>query len=466
MYAKNTLISLLVATAVLSSVAVRAQTSSVNAFSPYTMYGIGELNTPGTLPMRSMGGVGVAMRNVGGINLLNPASYSIAPQKSFLFDFGVEGQNFYNAQSVLDTQSGDYASKHTAYNTFNFRDIALQIPLAKKVGLGLSLTPYSSVGYRMRYDHPYSDDDPVWGNVGSVQYDYQGEGDVTEVKLGVGWEPFKNFSVGVAAQYYWGDIDCDYVASASTITGSGSVSSISGKDNYSISSFKGQVGVQWVALLNEKRALAFGATYDFGGDLRPRVASTMTIGNMSNTVVRDETTDLKLVLPHQVAVGAYYQTAKWVLGADYVYQNWGGRNKGSVQTGVTGTGSNQHAYTVAYTNTSTIKLGAEFTPGRYDVRRFLKRCSYRAGFRYGRFNQTFDGHALGEWAVTAGVGVPVQFLSVSGINIGLEYGRRGYNVAERIGLVRQQYFKFALGFSLFGAGGENQDYWFLRPKYD
>ena len=461
MYAKNTLVSLLTVVAGLLSGTVAAQTSSVNAFSPYTMYGIGEMNTPGTLPMRSMGGVGVAMRSVGDINLLNPASYSISPQKSFLFDFGVEGQNFYNAQRSSGVE------KHTAYNTFNIRDIALRFPLTKRLGLGLSLTPYSSVGYRMRYDHPYDDQDPVWGNVGSVQYNYQGEGDVTEVKLGIGWELFKNFSVGAAVQYYWGDIDRDYISTTASITGSeGDYSSIVGNDNYSISSFKGQVGIQWVALMTQKRALTFGAAFDFGGDLRPRVTSTLTIDNFTSTVVRDDRSTLKLVLPHQFSVGVYYQTSKWSLGADYVYQNWGGRNKGVVHTGVTGTGDDRHSYEVAYTNTSTIKLGAEFTPGRYDVRRFLNRWSYRAGFRYGGFQQTFDGHALNEWAVTAGVGVPVQFLAVSGINVGVEYGRRGYNLSKSLGLVRQQYFKFAVGFTLFGAGGENKDYWFLRPKYD
>ncbi len=466
MYAKNILVRLAVAVAVCLPAAAGAQTSSVNAFSPYTMYGIGELNTPGTLPMRSMGGVGVAVRKVGDINLLNPASYSIAPQKSFLFDFGVEGQNFYNSQFVSDETNG-LSEKHTAYNTFNIRDIALQFPLAKKLGLGFSLTPYSSVGYRMRYDHPFSDDDPVWGNVGSVQYNYQGEGDVTEVKLGIGWELFKNFSIGVAVQYYWGDIDRDYVSTTASITGTeNAYSSIVGNDSYSVSSFKGQLGVQWVALLNQKRALTFGATFDFGGDLRPRVESSITIDNITSTVVRSDANTLKLVLPHQLALGVYYQTSKWALGADYVYQNWGGRNKGSVQTGLSGTGADRHSYKVAYTNTSTVKLGVEYTPGRYDVRHFLSRCSYRAGFRYGSFNQTFDGHRLGEWAVTAGIGVPVQFLSVSGINIGFEYGRRGYDLSKSLGLVRQQYFKFAVGFTLFGAGGENKDYWFLRPKYD
>mgnify|MGYP000107978196 CR=1 FL=1 len=61
MQVKNTLIKLVVAAAVMLPYAVSAQTSSINAFSPYTMYGIGEINTPGTTQMRSMGGVRVAM---------------------------------------------------------------------------------------------------------------------------------------------------------------------------------------------------------------------------------------------------------------------------------------------------------------------------------------------------------------------------------------------------------------------
>ena len=62
------------------------------------MYGLGELRTPGTLQTRSMGGVGVGMRNAAAVNLLNPAAYSAVRPKSFLFDFGLEGQCFYNSQ--------------------------------------------------------------------------------------------------------------------------------------------------------------------------------------------------------------------------------------------------------------------------------------------------------------------------------------------------------------------------------
>ena len=458
MQVKNTLIKLVVAAAAMFPFAVSAQTSSINAFSPYTMYGIGEQNTPGTLSMRSMGGAGVAMRSPGTLNLLNPAAYSAAQQKTFLFNFGLEGQNYYNSQKV----AGE--SKNTAYNTFNFHDIAFQMPLARKLGLGFSLTPYSSVGYRTKYYHEYDPTDPVYGNVGNVQYNYQGEGDVTEVKLGIGWEVFKNFSIGVAAQYYWGDIDRTFVMTPTAITGEGNFTSTVGADNYSISSVKGQVGVQWRAIQNQKRLLTFGAAYDFGGDLNPEVTKRLYIGDLYNTIVKGDTTHLKLVLPSQLAVGVTYETPKLIISADYVYQNWGGRNKGYEMTGVSG--KDKTSYKVEYTNTSTFKVGVEYTPSRYDVRSFLKRWSYRAGFRYGYHNQTFNGDRLAQYAVTAGFGIPVKLWAISSIDVGVEYGRRGYNVAERVGLVRQQYFKFAVGFTLFAGAQENGEYWFSRPKYD
>ena len=436
-----------------------AQTSSINAFSPGTMYGIGELNTQGTLPTRSMGGVGVAMRNSGMMNLLNPASYSVAPQKSFLFNFGVEGQNYYNAQTA------EGVAKRTAYNTFNFHDIAFQVPVTKKLGLGFSLTPYSSVGYRVKYNQTYGgmEDDPIWGNVGRIQYQYQGEGDVTEVKLGLGWEVVKNLSVGLAVQYYWGDIDRTFVMTPQAITGDGSFASTVGTDNYNVSSFKGQVGVQWNAIVDRKRLLTVGATYDFGGDLNPTVTKSIYVGDLYNTTVKGDTTRMALVLPRQLAVGVFYQTSKWAVGADYVYQDWGGRNGGVEHTGVSG--SDMNSFEVAYTDTHTVKLGVEFTPNRYDIRRFLKRWAYRAGFRYGTYHQTFGGQRLDQMAVTLGVGIPVKYRAFSSIDIGVEYGMRGFNVAERLGLVRQQYIKFAIGFTLF-AGAENNEYWFLRPKYD
>ena len=204
--------------------------------------------------------------------------------------------------------------------------------------MGFSLAPYSSVGYRTQYYREYRPNDPVWGNIGPMQYTYQGEGDLSEVKLGVGWEPFKNFSVGIAAQYYWGRIDRTYVAVPAAVVGDGNFNSIVGTGSYSISQFKGQVGLQWNAIFSPRRALTFGATFDFGGDLRPRSEERIYTSDSSSTPVKGDTTNLKLVLPRQLAVGAYYQTSRWAVGLDYVYQNWGGRNKGIARTAVANSG--------------------------------------------------------------------------------------------------------------------------------
>ena len=452
MQVKNTLIKLVVIAAVMIPYASAAQTSSINAFSPYTMYGIGEQNTPGTLPMRSMGGVGVAMRSSGVVNLLNPAAFSAAPQKSFLFNFGLEGQNYYNSQKV------DGMSKSTAYNTFNFHDIAFQLPLAKKLGLGFSLTPYSSVGYRTKYTHDYDPSDPVWGNVGRAQYVYQGEGDVTEVKLGIGWEVVKRVSIGVAAQYYWGDIERTYQTVVSNnIVNGGSVNTVTGTDSYGISRIKMQLGLQADLIQSERQVLTLGATYDMGGNLRPSVNQTVVNGDIYGTVVRGDTTRMALKLPVQLGVGLYYQNAKIAAGVDYIYQNWENNESPKSVPG---------AVNVAYKNTNTVKLGFEYTPNRMDIRNYLKRWSYRVGFRYGTYYQTFEGKTLSQYAVTAGFGMPVRFLGRSSIDFGVEFGQRGNDSPLRIdnrqiGLVRQRYVKFSLGLTLFG-----EDSWFVRYKYD
>ncbi len=442
---------------VLVTTTLAAQTSSINAFSPYTMYGIGEINTPGTLQMRTMGGAGVATRQAGAINLLNPAGFSLVSRKSFMLDFGLEGQNYYNYQTMAGSE------KKSAYNSFNIREFAFLMPLHKGLGLGFSVTPYSSVGYRMNYDHTYDPNDPIWGNVGRVNYGYQGDGDLTEVKIGVGYELFKNFSIGVAAQYYWGYIDRTFSMVPVTITGGGSHGSVVGESEYAISRIKAQVGVQWNVVQTQKRQLTLGAAFDFGGDLNPEVTTDIYTEDLYNTTVKGDETHLELRLPRQLTFGASYQTSKWLISADYVYQQWADNSR----VEMTGTdGASGLSMEVKYVDTHTLKAGVEFTPSRYDVRRFWNRWSYRAGLRVGQHNQSFNGEKLNEMAATLGLRIPFKFMGVSSVDLGVEYGRRGYNVAERIGLVRQQYVKFAIGFTLFASATENHEYWFMRPKYD
>lgn len=117
-------------------VASAQDNSSINAFSPYSFFGLGDFTTQGTANLRAMGGAGVAYREATTINYMNPASFSSIRRKSALFNVGLEGQNFYLKSS----------GKKSSFNTFNVRDVAFAIPLAEKLGMGISVTPLSSVG--------------------------------------------------------------------------------------------------------------------------------------------------------------------------------------------------------------------------------------------------------------------------------------------------------------------------------
>ena len=454
---KKIFFNTIIALALLLPMGAAAQNlaSSVNTYSPYSMYGMGELAVKGNTIQRALGGVGVAMWSNTMANALNPAAFAITPQQAFLFNFGLEGGHFRNKQTKYGATN---RTVETAYNSINIHDIAFQMPLAKGLGLGFSLTPYSHVGYNMYNDDTSSD---IVGTVGNVRYNYMGDGDVTEVKAGIGWMPFSGFSIGVAAIYYWGNIERSYSASPQVITGSGEFSTTTGVDTYDVSRFKAQVGMMWNLIYKDTRIWTIGATYDLGGALEPGLVKYVYVDNLLASVVREENDSaLPLRLPHQLTVGTFYQTMKFRLGVDYVYQNWGSENSDYLESG-------GHGVHVAYTDTHTIKAGLEFVPRASDVGNYFNRIAYRIGARVGDYYQTFGGSRVAQYAVTAGLGLPIRLFGRSAINVGFEYGiRRLENSTIPVGnttagMVKQQYYKFSLGFSLFG-----EDRWFVRYKYD
>ncbi len=420
---------------------------SINTYSPYSMYGLGEIATPGTLSTRSMGGVGVALRTPTEVNLLNPAAYSSTFNRTVLFSYGAEASNYFNAQKV------DGASVSNSYATGNIHDIAIQMPLADKMGMAISITPYSSSGYVISTMENFTD-------IGLISYVYEGGGDVTEVKFGVGWEPIRNLSFGIAARYYWGTIDRSFTVTPYVVTGNDVYYSALGESSYIVSSIKAQLGMQWSAIRTSQRSLTFGATYDFGGDISPRYEHYVVgSGSLLSIVAESIEEEIELVTPSQLTAGVTYQDHKWVLGADYTYQDWLSGNADFVEYTAEGVA-------VAYNDFSTLKVGAQYTPNRNDVRNYLRRVSYRGGLRYGGYQQTFDGVEIEQYAVTAGLSFPLKRGSFSKIDVGAEYGSRGSSsiavgVDSSTGLIRQNYFKIALGFTFLG-----EDYWFQRPKFD
>lgn len=451
--------------AMLAPYSLSAQTSSVNAYSPYSMYGPGELLTPGNVQMRSMGGIGIGLRSVGQVNAQNPAAASMIPRKSFLFDVGFDGTHYRNSQAKFNADGSFNKTAKTVYNTANIHNIAIALPLAKSVGLNLVVAPYSSVGYKIKNIDQQEDN---WADIGRVMYMHSGDGDITEVKLSVGWAITRHISIGVAAKYFWGYLERNYSTEfTNVVTGSGSYASAVGVDRYVVNNFKMQAGAQISFISNEHRLLTLGLTYDLGGKLNPKEQNYVYANSMVNTInpypIRDRIEALELRVPHEFGAGLYYADRMITWGLDYKYSTWGSANENYSESMA------NREDVVAYSDTHTIKAGFEITPRRTDVRNYLNRMSYRIGARVGNYYQTFAGERVNQLAVTAGVGFPVKIWGTSSFNLGFEYGRYSSPAAVKIsgakvGLVTQNYYKIFIGFSLFSA--DTSDHWFVRQKYN
>lgn len=412
-----------------------AQDGSLNTYSPYTFYGIGDIHNEGIAVTRAMGGASLGFRNYIYVNTLNPASYSSVGTNSFLSNFDMEGRNYYART----------ADAKTSYNTFNVRDIAMSFPLGKGIGMGISVTPYSSVGYDVNF---YDKSPDVLGGIGQMFYSYTGAGDVTQFKAGLGWEVFKNFSLGADVIYYHGKIARTYTAQPTTITGSGTYYALSGTTNEYVNSFFGTLGMQWTAIAETNTVMTIGATYKFGGRMGNEIVNTLPLNGMllpGENVIDEEYTST-LSMPAVYGVGFFLHRPKYSIGADYEFADWGKRNEADVTD------------RLSFRNTSTVRLGGQYTPNPGDIRNAFNRFTYRAGMRWSQNYIVLNDQPIQDVALTFGVGIPLRMTGLSNVNLGFEVGQRG---TTKAGLSKENYLKFTIGFSLFG-----EDYWFMKMKYD
>lgn len=462
----NRLLILIVSGAVLGAAilplnSAKAQESSVNTFSPYTMYGVGNENFTGSTHLAGMAGTGIAWKNGGfdtdaeiRVNTLNPASLGgLAGGRSFILDVGLSGTGTYLRQN-----NGSGGTVNTSYNTFNVNHITVAFPLARKLGMAVNVSPYSQIGYRIRRD-----DMSHLADLGMVRYLYYGEGDMAEMKAQLGWDIAKWISVGAEFNYLWGDINRTYQATVYPYTGSGDYSQVSPTSgaiavtNERVSRIAGNFGVQFTPVNKRKTRLTIGATYRLGAPLNSKIVDYIPSNNIIGDIIRQDEYTSAQYIPQAIGVGVFFHRPKFAVGFDYVYQDWGRCNAYDQANGV------------GYVNTNTFKFGLQYTPNRRDVGvkagNFFNRITYRLGLRYNDYYMQFGGKKLNEKAITIGLDIPFGSMKVSNMSVGLEFGERG-----RLGLddrqrqlIRERYWKISVGVMLFG---RDHDYWFEKYKYN
>jgi len=408
---------------------------AVNGYSPYSLFGFGDLVRSGSTYNLSMGGIGLADRNVRYINMLNPAAVTAREQKSFMMDFGLENRNtLYHSEDL-----------RSASNTFNMHHIVASLPIAQHSAFKLGVMPYSTVAYDF---NTVESSDRILTDVGDIKYVRSGNGGVYKAFLGAGVTLWNRLSLGADLQYYFGKINRGSTATFQTDISYRTI--LSGWD-YNISCFGGKAGIQYTQPLSNALSAVVGLTYDFPTRLRGH-ETRYAMGESSSstdTVVFDKKSLSEYNIPAEIGAGVSFRYAdRWMVGFDYSRQDWSGITFGGYPGVAFETGVAQN-----------FRAGFEITPNRYDVRpgffHALRRLTYRAGVYRELSYLTLGGSQVSATGVTLGMGIPV-FRYYNSINLGVEFGQRG---TLDNNLIRERYFLFTVSFNL-------HDIWFIKPLYN
>ncbi len=419
-------------------VCASAQDGTYGAYSPYSIYGIGDISKEGTSYNKSMGGTGIATRNRRVINYLNPAAITARDTLSFMADFGLVQKNTYYRQ-------GDMRS---ANNTFNIYNLVMSFPIYRSSAFMVGITPYSDVGY----DFSSVETDPgIIGNTGNITYDSYGTGSVYQAFIGAGVTFWKRLSVGAEVIYYFGNLDkvtnMNYSNSSYRSLNSGSELNVRG--------VTGKFGLQYEHRFDNDLSLTVGATYRMGNKMRG-LATNFRYANQSNVTDSlrysvDTLAARKIRFGDELGLGISIKKGeRWSAEFNYIRSDWKKSGFDNVD-GFAVSGDSKFSATVS----QSFRAGFEITPNRNDIRYYLKTCSYRIGAYYDQSYYKLDGNNVNSMGITLGVTLPV-FKWYNGISLGVDLGQKA---SMKNNMIRERYAMFVIGFNI-------HDIWFRKVQYE
>lgn len=429
---------LLLSVFLIISVCVSAQDGTYGAYSPYSIYGIGDISQEGSAFNKSMGGVGLATRNRRFINYLNPAAVTARDSLSFMADFGL-------AQSNKIYRQGDLRSAHNTFNIYNF---VMSFPIYRSSAFMVGITPFSDVGYNFS---SIETDPNIIGQTGNITYDSYGTGSVYQVFAGAGVTFWKRLSIGAEAIYYFGNIDkvtnMDYSNT--------SYRSVNSGNDLMVRGTTGKFGLQYEQKLGGDVSMIIGATYRMSTSLKGTSLSYRYANQDSVTdTLRYQENDLRksgLKFADELGVGISIKGGeKWSAEFNYLRSDW--RNSGF--DSASGFSVKSDTETFSSTVSQSFRAGFEIVPNRNDIRYYFRKCAYRAGVYYDQSYYKLNGNSVNSMGITLGVTLPV-FRLYNGLTLGVDLGQRA---STRNNMIRERYATFVVGFNI-------HDIWFQKVQY-
>ena len=313
--------------------------------SPYTRYGFGQLSPMSVGANKGIGGTGIGLQNNSQINLLNPASYAAVDTLTFLMDIGA---------SLHNTNFAESGIKMNARNT-TFDYLAMQYRLRPGLGMTIGIMPFSNIGYNFSNTQIIRDDED--GEISTTNR-YYGDGGLRQIIVGLGWRPFKGFSIGANVSYLYGEV-YHYVYNQYNES---SISTRTKQYLADISTYKTDFGAQYQTSFGKNR-ITLGATYQLGHTIDNDVYIIDMISTGSTITSSDTLRSTPMSIPSGYGAGfSYTYDQRLTFAADYSVQKYSASKFFGMK------GADYHR----------ASLGVEYIP-ELITRKLFRRARYRAG---------------------------------------------------------------------------------------
>ncbi|MFW6351767.1 MAG: hypothetical protein ACOC2E_05235 [Bacteroidota bacterium] len=423
MYRNNRFHLLLLAALLVST----ATFSQKRTYSPFSRYGLGELNTTGYGQNAAMGNTGIGLKSDNHLNILNPASYSGIDTMSFFFEAGISGFS-----QKFSSEEG----KET-YNNIDFTYFAMGFPISRKIHTSFGLRPFSNSGYKFEF----SDDTNLNKAIGT--------GNLTSAYGGLSFKPSDNFSLGIHGSFLFGNIQHTTFIE---FPDDEEAYKYGVQSELHASDFFFDLGAQYTQPISPDESLTVGLTFRPNTAIKGDFQRTVAKGNnyaddgrlFGSNYVIPEASDTSNIsgfdMAQSLGVGlSYRKNDQLLLAADFVTSKWGDVTfpDGHTQT----------------TNSMQMSAGAEYTPDSRSEN-YLSRMKYRGGVKFGEEYIQIGNDKINNFGITFGIGLPYN-RSKTSVNLVFEYGNR--KPTGNLDMT-ETYGKFTLNFTF-------HEFWFNKWKF-
>ena len=428
--------------------------------SPYSRFGIGLTDIGFNPRYTAMGNASIALPDLTGVNLSNPASFALFSETTF------QGSVFAKSSQLLSSSGQtDYLGGQVGEIAFGFKRAG------SKWGFAMGITPESIVGYQ--FSNAQAINDSL-----NADYKYSGEGGINKVQMGFArtfllysdstHARTHTLSIGSNINFRFGSIlQVDRILFDNTSIYN---SKITNRKSFSDANFT--LGVHYSLPLHQRKAAGkvtrstwfhFAGTYELENTVNPSVQdirqSTRSVSGVELAVltVLDTTyTNLSFVIPQRLQFGAaitheFDKSGTLSLSASFRQQDWTSTENSNALIQV----SNQ-----SFHNSKSFGLGLEYIPNANGgENNYFGACTYRLGLKSAETYVGLNGNNIVQEAFTCGLQMPMRSSkTTSTICLSAEFGTYG-NAIETS--TKENYASFLIGFKLHPF-----ERWFVQRKYD